>query len=75
MTEDEANKKWCPMVKLFSRNGTIEDNRQYNGTTTNCIASACMMWRWIQEYDGIQFGAPQKFLPLTKGYCGLGGKP
>lgn len=68
MTEDEAKKKWCPLVRykfssesdrpscnrdIFSK-GVMEDG-------TRCIASECMAWRWRVDYDN--------------GYCGAFGLP
>lgn len=55
MTEEEARKKWCPMT------GDQRDK---------CIASDCMMWRWILRTQAeILVDAP------LIGYCRLGGKP
>lgn len=61
-TEDEAKKKWCPMVRQL---GTLEkfkdgavvsmgsQNRGYQmgGALDNCmcISSACMMWRKVDQ--------------------------
>jgi hypothetical protein len=70
MTEAEAKTKWCPMVrgdigrdigvKIANRGGYGNDPDQENSQeTTNCIASACMMWR----------------AHLGGGSCGLAGKP
>lgn len=42
MTEQEANKKWCPM----SRPVTRDDEPQ------QCVASECMMWRWAEGGAG-----------------------
>jgi hypothetical protein len=73
MTEDEARKKWCPMV----RQASPED-------WNSCIASDCMMWRWkpepppfsvpyynqdtelIETFEVCEVGADE-------GYCGLAG--
>lgn len=58
-TEDEAKTKWCPMVKTVSGvTGTNRDRHQ----GTNCIGSACMMWRW---------GEPDR----EKFWVSLDGKP
>lgn len=70
MEEEEAKKKWCPMVRftLAPQNSILDviGNRSAITPkyTTNCIASECMMWRW-------------QSLPVSKpidGYCGLAGK-
>ena len=74
MTEEEANRKWCPMVRqngenaTFNRGGQKDDAINALGMATgygcNCIASGCMMWRWDRN------SCVDK-----AGYCGLGGKP
>lgn len=58
MTEEEAKKKWCPMVRAGHVAG-MAVNTEPNGDfveATRCIASDCMMWRFT-----------------TTGYCGLAG--
>jgi hypothetical protein len=64
MTEEEAKKKWCPMV----RHGDSARNRTYNeGAMLQafaCIASDCMMWR-----EDVIGGRGERY-----GYCGIGGK-
>lgn len=85
MTEDEAREKWCPEVQYvmtsddegigdsietkttsypMNRLGkTNETTRQHaDWQCFKCIASDCMMWRW----------GP---VDVTRGYCGLAGKP
>lgn len=37
--------------------------------THNCIASECMAWRWVEEFEPYVGNKPS-----TKGYCGLAGK-
>src|SRR5689334_4927929 len=82
-TESEAKTKWCPMVRLDQPGGNrwtygIEGERD----NTNCIGSACMMWRWsnrVWGHDDDCRGkeAAKEFTkqnPL-KGFCGLAGKP
>jgi hypothetical protein len=64
MTEEEAKKKWCPMVRIAHENVVANRTDGYGDNNFHklqcCIASDCMMWRLnIQPY----------------GYCGLGGKP
>lgn len=61
MTEEQAKTKWCPMVKVG-----IDNN-------FNCVASDCMMWRWVSagEYiDGDRLVQQWR----TEGFCGIGGK-
>lgn len=64
MTEEEAKKRWCPMV----RHGDNARNRTYNEgamvLSFACIASDCMMFRCLPDADG-----GRQF------YCGLAGKP
>ena len=38
-TEKEAREKWCPQARVA----------QYEITSCRCIASACMMWRFIDD--------------------------
>lgn len=76
MTEQEAKEKWCPMVRAAMG---VDDNNAANAgckpeervlSYSLCVASACMMWRWIGEVglcEGDHEGAT--------GYCGLGGRP
>jgi hypothetical protein len=79
MTEDEAKTKWCPMVRAATLITGVDyhetavggagcnrahPNMMFEGAV--CIASDCMMWRWIDR------GSVSK--PID-GYCGLGGKP
>ena len=70
-TEEEAKTKWCPMVRIFSgtSNYVAACNKNMldrDKDKDRCIASNCMMWRWI----------PTIYAPETKsGYCGLAGKP
>lgn len=71
MTEAEAKTKWCPMVRAGkSENYSSERMHQVLLRETNCIGSACMMWRW--EYaDGGKHPCDKS---TTDGYCGLAGK-
>ena len=77
MTEDEARQKWCPMVRyVASYKGTPTPplNRAAGGndvmlnpTNCQCIASDCMMWRWVAEDNARDVS--------YWGYCGLAGRP
>jgi hypothetical protein len=82
-TEEEARKKWCPMVR-----GIDHSEQCYATPWLPCAASNCMMWRWgesDEEYTKrvtkTQGEHPdwsaQESADNTpeKGYCGLGAKP
>ena len=66
MTEEQAKKKWCPMVRE-----TTEQMGSYNRfkglpiTNSLCLASNCMMWRW--DWIG------QDKYSEKEGNCGLAG--
>lgn len=74
MTEEEARKKWCPMVRFAGQVLEPAYNRTNSGITLQqhdkCIASDCMMWRWTfgKEDNRELYGD-------HTGYCGLRGKP
>jgi hypothetical protein len=77
MTEDEAKKKWCPMVRFsHATYGSGESRTEVLGTHNEgakCISSDCMMWRESGRMTAIVDGILQEdYLPT--GYCGLGGK-
>lgn len=76
MTEDEARKKWCPMVRtgltagmaVNHHVGSSHDSPQAGDVhdETRCIASDCMMWR---QYKTAGCGPDDH----ASGYCGLAG--
>lgn len=70
-TEEEAKKKWCPMVRVSkSEFDGFFDNRQGNGVVTYCIGSQCMVWVWGQDY--VRDTEEGKIaLNNAQGYCGL----
>jgi hypothetical protein len=84
MNEEVAKTKWCPMVRNDWHGSAT--NRGYKGDTEycTCIASDCMMWRWIEigvtEVSKVNEKHPewtgqQCYDSISrKGYCGLGGK-
>lgn len=68
MTEDEAKKKWCPFVRHLGDEGRASYNVNAIGrrpATANCVASACMAWRWAYN--------PDLNAPRYHGGCGLAG--
>ena len=71
MTENEAFKMWCPMVRYTSSEVSVEFPHEWalrNRPTTAvcCVASRCMAWRWSFLSDEDE---------KDQGYCGLAGKP
>lgn len=81
MKEEEAKKKWCPMVRFHvieTSSQTVYSNRDEDSLSSRCIASDCMMWRWgnpeeIEIDRG--YGQPPDIDFVSSGFCGLGGKP
>jgi hypothetical protein len=84
MTEDEAKTKWCPMFRVShagaggSQYSTtsfeMKDNRNFR-SQSECLASACMAWRWNETtYSGRYGDTPTGEAP-TEGHCGLAGRP
>lgn len=67
MTEEEAKTKMCPMT--FPRSGSIGER----GQEDPCIGSACMAWRWSDEYSKTDLGGGHSINEPT-GYCGLAGR-
>jgi hypothetical protein len=68
MTEEEAKKKWCPMAKQYP----VGNQSDVTTHSVDCIASGCMMWKWINPLK-VPIG---KQLKNEKyGYCGLSGNP
>lgn len=57
VTEEEAAKRWCPMVRtvavgtgqMVSGNRVFrnKEERHDNPPVSRCIGSECMMWRWV----------------------------
>ena len=69
MTEDEAKKKWCPMVRdgIEPMGNTAGDENRIPDWSL-CIASDCMMWRWSE-------GNGERGIGNEQGCCGLTEKP
>jgi hypothetical protein len=64
ISEVDAKTKWCPFVGMT----------RFNHQSEECIASACMAWRWVGTHisDGQDGLTPSND---THGYCGLAGDP
>lgn len=66
VSEEEATKKWCPMVRAEAGFDNVAANAgasDRNPAWSHCIGADCMMWR--RDPVG----------PTCFGYCGLGGAP
>ena len=48
-TEEQAHDRWCPLA--------------WHEGNTDCIASKCMWWRWVENSS------------FREGYCGVAGRP
>ena len=75
MTEDEAKLKWCPMARVadpaigtFNRDAV---SSKHGIAGWMCLASGCMAWRW--ELPDSELVGERS--PLSRGHCGLAGKP
>lgn len=75
-TEKEAVTKWCPFARAANVNKILSGvvapavNRIVNDhggvvSSTNCIGSHCMAWRWTVSATS----------QTNTGHCGLAGKP
>jgi hypothetical protein len=78
LTEKEAEEKWCPHArKIVHEQRKPSHNMEEVGDgvvyRTKCIASACMMWRWLPLRKATKAG-PITIGNSTTGYCGLGGE-
>ena len=84
MTEEEAKTKWCPHAVASHtdpRAGFRDDGRPM---VHPCIGSACMAWRWDNEWTSATEESMGRDLVLRLkrkvdeprlGYCGLADKP
>jgi hypothetical protein len=89
MTEEEANRKWCPAIRLTAANldwcTNRGDNPKVDGSIF-CIGSGCMAWRWFERITNKDALDRERnsFMSMPKvvatyentehGYCGLAGK-
>ena len=74
VVEREAQKKWCPMVRLDNSNrvyNTHTDPHEVN-PLYRCLGTACMAWR---EFHLSHVKHPETGEIEKHGYCGLAGRP
>lgn len=53
LTEDEAQKKWCPFARVPNDDEGFAVNRKWSGEIDRgalCIGSACMAWRQVETH-------------------------
>lgn len=82
LTEEEAKTKWCPFVRMVDlRESDDTFNRVGPPAALNCIASACMAWRWVmspgerrRHPNGTDWIIEREPQPTTLGFCGLAWK-
>lgn len=87
LTETDAKTRWCPMVRYadhyhgstFNRGGLPNNVWDISPDSAaylcNCIASRCMMWRWLAD-DTLRgrFDKPTAEEAARRlGFCGLAG--
>lgn len=71
ITETDASKLWCPLVRHACNGETFNrgENTNYTNTSTvstypcTCIGSKCAGWRWKIEKTNFP----------AKGFCGFAG--
>ena len=69
MTETDAKKRWCPMVRVaYDANHKPEDRKRIS-----CIGPDCMLWRWTPVPRGSEGAKAGR--SGADGYCGIAGKP
>lgn len=83
---DRAREVWCPFGRVSDQpdgvGGAAAAINRQGKLGTNCLANACMAWRWAGWR--IREGEMSPILPnpdvdnrvgARLGYCGLAGKP
>ncbi len=69
MTEAEAKGKWCPFARVagvtsHETGACASVNREtgevYRVGNTDCIASACMAWRWLGWVNLLRDGSLER---------------
>ena len=94
MTPEAARKCWCPLARGPSGHGVVWNQPGSPGSgqmrmgDANCIADACMAWRWIVSPRRIEEAkrnvkllapgsvtSPERALVACEpsGYCGVAG--
>ena len=78
--EGDAKTKWCPFARAVSRIGNGEHviNRSSGDINVgvNCVASACMAWRWVETHIDDPAGGSEMILSGdTHGFCGMAVDP
>ena len=59
MLNEDAKKKWCPMVRfILNSDSAVITNRETNASGTFCIADECALW-------------VKSEVEVNHGWCGL----
>ena len=61
LTEEEARKKWCPILKGWQGNEVTGFSYMQH-----CEAADCMMWRWGAEEEHIGDTIMTRTIPLRR---------
>jgi len=78
MTEDEAKRRWCPMVRDYDAGGGSASNSCWseehpdsrNPRYSRCCASECMWWGWLERRGAdLDNGVPNPYLDKKLGRC------
>ena len=75
-TEEEAKTKTCPHMRHCLNPYQVADGQAAIFEHHNCIASACMAWRWMRKPVAGEVSFVGKLDPIEGiGFCGLAGQP
>lgn len=72
MTEEEAKAKWCPATMSSPAIYAPTGEGLHAPGPFQCLASACMAWRWAYDSEGYPILASNS---EKKGFCGMAGRP
>lgn len=77
VSEAEARKKICPhLVPDIWREPRADNEMVYRVVDhPRCLASGCMMWRYVETHIKDADGDLTALSGDTHGYCGIGGPP